>query len=257
MTTVVDVVNMALLEGGQRVTIASLTENSVAAQTASVLYTPKIQMLLRAAPWDFARRQVTLSQLKATYINNVLSTNPPPSPWSYEYAYPSDCIKARFVIPTQPTSSSLMISPAGGTVQTPNYGTYTAMPFVVATDYDTNNQPNKVILTNLNQAQLIYVADLSQLPNLWDPLFLSCASAYLAAWLLNADARNKGQFEMQMQMAKSILDQARVQNANEAITSIDHTPDWIRIRNVSSGAWGPGTPSVSWDAIDCGNGLSY
>lgn len=220
-------------------------------------------MLMRAAPWDSLRAQITLTQLKATVINGSTSNNPPPQPWQYEYAWPADCLKARFLLPTLST-------PPGGVPLTTAPNTVlatsdepTAIPFVVATDFDAHGNPIKVILTNLFAAQLVYVRDLSAFPDLWDALFLAAETAMLASYFIDALARNKAQSDGQALKAKAMIDQARATNASESISKADHIPDWLSIRMQSAVPWawnqsGPnGNVWNGWDAMELPGGMFF
>lgn len=259
-----DVCNIALKEIGNQSQISSIqpSDGTPAGNAASEFYTPKIQMLLRAAPWDFARKTAPLTQLKATVVNGVAqTTNLPPTPFSFEYAWPSDCIKARFLLPTPSVSGGLSQPLMTGTSIDPNTGTYsTKTPFVVATDNDSGGNPIKVILTNLQNAQLVYTADLSQYPDLWESLFLSGATAFLASYFINALARNERQLQSQIAIAKNVLDSARAMNGNESLITMDHQPDWISARMAYGNAYaGPATWGAwtGWDRCDFPGGLSY
>lgn len=259
-----DIANLALAEVGNRIQIASFTDGSPAANVANLFYTPKTQMLLRTANWDFARAQAPLAVWKAVIVNGVVSANPPPQPWQYSYLRPTDCLKARFIQPTlniAPAGTPLTTSPTTVLCTPP---VPTAIPFVVATDFDANGNPIGVILTNLPGAQLIYTRDLSQAPALWDSLFLNGASALLASYFINALARNKAQMDDQIAIAKSVIDQARVANGNEAIANVDHVPDWIRVRQMAAVPWawnqqGPAGVSYSggWDSTGFPDGSFY
>ncbi len=155
MTSPVDICQLALAEGATRTTINGFPpiDNSPAAVSARLFYTPKTQMLLRAAPWDSARRQAPLTLIKQAFLNGVASSNPPPQPWQYEYLWPADCLRARFiqqfqvvnsVSPPLTTGPQNMISPAFAN---------TGIPFVVANDPLSTGQPRKVILRNMGGPQ--------------------------------------------------------------------------------------------------------
>lgn len=259
--TPVDVCNLALSEIGQRVIIASFSDKAPAAAAAALHYTPRVQMLLRSAQWDFARATIILTQWKAALIDGATSSNPPAQPFAYAYLYPPDCLKARFIMPT------IAVEPPGvplTTASTPaaRFGrALTRAPFVVGADVSANAagaSPVKIIQTNLPKAQLVYTRDLSQTPDMWDSLFLSAATALLGAYFLNALARNKAQYDDQVAMSKSLIDQARVANGNEDISSIDMMPDWLRVRRSggwsgSDGAWG----GSLYEPVVYPGGLSY
>lgn len=266
MTSVVDICNLALGEMGNRVKINSLLDNTAAAKAASIFYTPKTQMVLRAAPWDSARTTVALTLLKSAIVASTgqPSPTPPPQPFLYEYAWPSDCLKAQFLIPYLPPQ------PVGTPMTTqPNVVPYggnppTRIPFVVGRDLDASGNPIKVILTNLNQAQLVYVADISQFPDLWDPLLQAAVCSVLATYFINDLARDQAQLNTQIGVAKGALDAARMANANESITNIDHLPDFIAVRFVGSipwalNGWGPNGVAMGggWDSCQMAGGLSY
>ena len=265
MATPVVVANLALAEIGQRQLIASFSDNSPAAQTANLQYTPRVQALIRTANWDFTRAQITLTVWKQATVNGVTSANPPPQPWLFSYLRPPDCLKARFVLPTIP------VQPPGVPLTTsPNMVSYvppapTGIPFVIATDFDAQGNPIGVILTNLQNAQLIYTRDLSQVPDLWDSLFLSATTAYLGCYFIMALARNEQQYQAQVASAKGFIDQARIANGNEQIGSIDHVPDWLAARFTSGINWawnqggGPGMYGGygGWDSVQFPCGLRY
>lgn len=258
--TPTDVCNIALAEIGQRVQIASFNDGTPAANVARLFYTPKLQMLARSAPWDSFRGQIALTLIKAAVINGTLSADPPPSPFAFQYQYPDDCLKARFLIPTltsQPGTAVPLTTAPNLQIRSANLPT--AIPFVVATVKDDRGNDNKVILTNLGLAQLIYTRDVTQNPDEWDSLFLAAATALLGSYFINALARNQAQFNSQVAVAKNIIDQARVASANESISTSDHIPDWLQVRGRQAVPWGlgGGWGAGGFDACTFADGLSY
>lgn len=265
----VEVSNLALLEIGNQGTIQSFQDGTPQSTAAAQFYTPKTQMLLRSANWDFCRKTapLTLLRVAAQLVPTVAPVyqNPPPQPFLFEYAYPVDCLKGRFLVPYCPPvpTQSPPLTTAPNIAPLP-YTPDTAIPFVTSTDFDGQGNPIKVILTNLPQAQLVYTADLSQFPDLWDSLFLAGETAMLATYFITALARNSAQLAQQTQIAKGVLDQARVMNANEAISNVDHLPDWIAIRVQSSIPWSLNGQSTTgswiaggWEPCTFGGGLTY
>lgn len=266
MTTQIDVINLALSEIGQRIFLNSLSDNQPAAAVARINYTPRMQALLRAANWNFCRAQITLTLWKSALVAGQPSPNPPPQPWLFSYLRPPDCLKARFVLPTVPVAPPGVPLTGGPTGIAWTNPVPTGIPFVIATDYDSQGNPINVILTNLCDAQVIYTRDLSQVPDLWDDLFLSAATSYLGSYFIMALARDQQQYASQVAATKGLLDQARVANGDEAIPSIDRTAEWIAARRTSGinyywnqgggGGYGSGWGG-SYDSLGFSDGLRY
>jgi hypothetical protein len=264
VTSVVQVCNMALLQMSNRVQINSLNDNTPAANAANLFYTPKTQALLRAAPWPFCRKQTVLTQYKAAIVDGTTSDDPPPQNWAYEYLRPADCLRARFLQPTLTTAQAgvpLTTSP-NYTLPAPNVPT--GVPFVDAMDVDTNGNPIPVILTNMQSAQLIYTADLSQYPDMWDPMFLNAETAMLASFFAQALTGDQALVGGQVSIAKMALDAARAVAASESISSVDHIPDWMQARMTSAGGYAPWAPNAAggvvgamWDSFGFPNGQFY
>jgi len=129
-----------------------------------------------------------------------------PHPWIYEYEYPQDCMKARFV-PHHRMGLTAGIPPGnivapganqpflGGPQGSPlRHARNHPARFLVATDYNYPPPPGQitwevqgvspngrtVILTNVQNAHLIYTA-LILYPSLWDANFRAAMVAYLAS----------------------------------------------------------------------------
>lgn len=117
MTDKTDIVNLALQCMGTRTTVTAaelVAQSSNEAIQANILYDRLRQELLRMAPWDCG-----LNYGNLTYITSVAGTpentsagtvlwqkGVPAPPWSYEYQYPVDCLRACFVIPQFQTGFS-------------------------------------------------------------------------------------------------------------------------------------------------------
>lgn len=264
MTSPVDVANMALDNIGARFSITSIDPpgppNNPNATVVARHYQPKIDALHRAAHWNCTRKQITMTVLKAaqgTPENPDGSKPQPPTPWQYEYAYPADCLKARFLLPNPPTSGTAPTPVlAAGLVQTPVWFPPIGAKFVVAIDTDANGNQIKVILTDLEYASLVYTARIVN-PDLWDPHFLLAATATLGAWLVNPVARNAEVLKEQVQIASNVILQARVSDGNEGVTSVDHLPDWMQVRGFS-GLYDRFTEPLAyygWDVMGFPGGL--
>lgn len=260
---VTSVCNIALAESMTRTQISGFPpiDNSPAANAAKLFYTPKIQSIIRAANWNFTRRQALLSLLRAVIINGTTSSDPPPQPWQYQYLYPSDCLKARFIMQFQtPNIAGIPLTTAPSNVTTPAYAV-TNIPFVEAIDMSATQSPRKTILTNMQDAQLVYTVDISQYPDMWDKLFLSAATAVLGAYFAATLSGDDKAVQMMTAAAKGALDAARASNGNESISNVDHQPDWIsaRMRTGLSSWWSSsgGSNIWGWDACELPGGLFY
>ena len=110
-TSPADISNMALDSFGHpvRQRIGDLQEGTDEAAVCLRHYGPALRQISRAAHWNFARRRQALRMLndatgQTTQFqqqNNLPPTVGPGTvgmrPWLYEYAWPIDCCKARFV----------------------------------------------------------------------------------------------------------------------------------------------------------------
>lgn len=261
MASPVDICNLALQQIGTQSTVSSInpSDGSPEGNACSLFYTPMLQALHRSAHWNFARRQVNLTLLRAAVINGVVSDNPPPTPWLYEYIYPTDCLAVRFIMPYINPADSLPVPLTTGQSAVPVWFSGPQVPFVVSSDVNAQGAPIKVILCNMPQAQLVYTHDYTQQPNIWDAHFYTAASAYLAAWLVNPLSRNRSLWNDLFAIVKDVVGQARVSDGNEGVTTTDHLPDWMRIRGAlgASGWYFDSQCYYGWSALGFPSGLTY
>lgn len=92
MTTAADIVNQALQDIGAQATVSGNNpafDGSAMGNYAGILYTPAMLFLLRQQDWEFAFNQEPL----------VLTGSAAPTPWSFEYVFPDDCVKVRSIYP--------------------------------------------------------------------------------------------------------------------------------------------------------------
>jgi hypothetical protein len=245
MTSQVDIANRALLSVGARAQISSLSpsDGSDEANAISVLWTPTFESLARSAHWNCLRKQVVLSLLAAaqgTPENPDGTLYPiPDTPWLYAYAYPSDCLDMRYIIPSYPantgsTTPSTTINNAAGT-WLPSGG---QIPYQVSYAADANGSPITIILTNQDQAQAAYTVNQPN-PATWDSLFQAAMVASLGAFLVPALSLSLPLMQLSIKTAEMAIAQARAADGNEGVTSMDHLPDWMQARAGGAG-WGPG-----------------
>lgn len=263
-----DVGNQALDAIGWSETIGDLEEGTKAAQILLRAYRQCLMQLLRAANWDFARKMASLQLLGDSSGNTPDVGTAVPQPWLYCYAYPTDCMKVRFVPWNWQNQAS---SVPQGNIQIPTNtplvtGIGKQQPwvrlvpakFVVATDYNYPPAPGQiswevqgvspqgrtVILTNVRYAQAVYTA-MMLYPSTWDPLFRAAFVAYLAAevalpvWSEKDKAFGIRVRDEQVAIVKDKITQARLTDGNEGVPSSDIVVDWMQTRN-SGGPWGAG-----------------
>jgi len=262
MTSEVDVANRALSDVGTRSQIASLDEDSNEARQCKLLLHAQRDQLLRMAPWNCAMNFQNLSLIcsaPGTPENpsgglSTWSKGIPAPPWSYEYAYPSDCLRPIYVVPQFTTgfTSGVPITTAvtGGA---PAFWNGPPVRFKVAVDQidlntgkpSTEGVDQRVILTNQEQAILAYVKRVTD-PDVWDDLFRNALVSSLAARLVIALTGDKGLAQLKITEANQHIMQARQMDGNEGLTVNDVTPDWIRARGISYQAW-EFSPNIMFD----------
>ena len=90
MSSQIEIINVALTLLGSDL-ITSITENSERRRTATALYDNVRDATIRAYPWNFAKRRVTLAP----------TSTAPDSDWSYAFTKPASCLR---ILGTYPTS---------------------------------------------------------------------------------------------------------------------------------------------------------
>lgn len=235
MPSVVEIANLALFSVGSRSSIAALNENSSEARAVNRQWPTAVDEVLNAAHWNFARKQFPLTLLKAalgTPENPSDATQVPLQPWLYEYAYPSDCVQARYVLPLF-TSTGVSTSIFGPDFQqVASYPEAGTIRFLVATDTDENGNDIKVILTNQPQAVLVYTKRVTD-ALLFDAPFARALANYLGACICLGINGDKQMASNAFRVADMTTKNARASNGNEGITVIDTLPDWIAERGYA------------------------
>ena len=221
MSSQVQLCNLSLDAAGARSSISSIGENSAEGQACARHYEPALEAVLRSAHWNFARKQVNLSLLKDATLNPPQTV---PQPWCYEYAYPSDCLRARRVLP--------QMSGTGGAAYPGWQGSPQNLPavsFLIGQDNDSSGNAIPVVLTNEPQAQLVYTVRVTN-PQLFDAEFEQAFIFYLASRLCGPLTGDKQLALSLFQQAQALTNKAAADNGDEGLTVIDQVPDWIRVR---------------------------
>lgn len=237
MASQIDIVNRALLRMSARSQVSSInpSDGSAEADAASVLFTPTYEMLARAAHWNIFRKQTALTLLKAAQgtPENVDGTTlpTPPTPWLYSYAYPSDCLQERYLIP--PSSLAWSGTPLfSSDIPSPVVTQLSPVEFLVAYDTDSQNNPIRVILANTSQAQAVYTVNQPN-PAQWDSQFQEAMVSSLAVYLIPALSGNAAMMQLAMANAERIVAEARRTDGDEGLTIVDNIPDWITNRGTN------------------------
>lgn len=193
MPSAVETCNLALSHVGAY-GIQALSDRTKEARECNRLYDPSRRAMLEAHDWSVARKREALALRSETY-----------SGWDYAYSWPTDCIAPRKIYDE---SGSLT-----GTVYDPENDTYYQagkVKFEVAVNDDLNR---RIILTDKEDAELIYTADLEDV-NLFTSLMVQ-AHAYRLAADLAIPLRADSKLGQQMLNAfNSLVATAQAVNAN-------------------------------------------
>lgn len=114
MTTSADIVNRALQTFGTRTTVTAgeLAANSTnEAIQANLILDNTRRGLIRMAPWNMSQKTANLVYITSSpgtpenesAVTTLWQPGQPAPPWTYEYQYPVDCLRACFLIPATQT----------------------------------------------------------------------------------------------------------------------------------------------------------
>lgn len=294
--TPTDVAQQSLDAIGSPVTIGDIEEGTRAAQVLLRAYWQCLRQLLRACHWNFARAQAPLLLLADASGNTPNVGTQVIAPFQYEYAWPIDGMKGRFLpynLPTNPGAPAGNIVPpnAGAPLMT-NFGQQPIVgarlrpaPWLEATDtkypvpagqitWETQGvspQGRTVILTNVQNAMFVYTR-LMLYPSNWDVQFRAALVAYLASEValpLWIEKDRKFGLELrgqQIAIAKEKVMNARMTDGNEGTPKNDIPVDWLAARDTSTcrGWWGgsggyggPGNLFCGYDSLSFSDGSVY
>lgn len=294
MTTPASIVNRALDRIGRSdIIIGEISEGTEAAKPALRAYGPAVRQLLRAAHWGFARKQHPLELLADATGQTAGVGTVVQAPWTYEYAYPTDCLKARFlpwnsnpITPNPPPMTGISEQPLSAVRLVP-------APYLIGLDYNypieegcylewedkpvllpgQGPQQRTVIYTNVPpQPQgasnptaypsLVYTA-LIMYPTQWDSLFEEALVEYMAQKLampLVADKKLARMIQSDcIASSKGMITEARAINANESgfPQTISRMAEWSRARNAGAGQWWGNGGVYGYGVGPVGNGVLF
>lgn len=291
-----DIINQSFDAVAVDVVLGDLNDPTKEAQVSMRAYAQCRRQLLRAAHWDFARKTAPLFLLADASGATPNVGTLVPQPWLYEYAYPTDCLKVRFIpwnnfpqgTPAPPGNIAIATTPLTSVSSTPPFNNVKTRraKFVISTDYNYPVQivpgtewwetpgvsptGRTVILTNVYNAQAIYTEDMIY-PNMWDPQFRAALVAYIASEIALSLSKEKLPVKLQLRneqikIAKEKIAQARITDGNEGTYTNDISVDWMRIRYGGAGRgfnWGegygggPGGFGYGWDQCGFADGSAF
>ena len=227
-TSVLDICNRALALSGSRSVVADLGDGTPSANACNLWYDADRLYMLRAHRWNFARHQELLTLLAtAPGVDAQPATNLPWPfmPWAYSYAYPSNCAKFNFILPTFNGPQQSIATPwLGG-------GPMPVIPFVVSSYNNPSGQPVEAIFTNQCVAYGIWTRDI-QNPTLFDSMFTEALSYRLEGSIsmqLNGLTPLVGQLQAK---AAQMAEEADAQDGNEGTHTQNRDAPWIRARGT-------------------------
>jgi hypothetical protein len=215
MATNIDICNRALVMMGSQNKITSLTQDMLEADVLNNSYASVQDWCFSAANWDFARFVASLTQQKAISVPTTPWTSAEPAPpWLYQYAVPSDFIKAIYL-----TNSSI------NTTLTPNAYYGEPKRFVIACDEA--QTPSTVLLTNETSGLLVYTARISD-PTQWPMYFERFVVTVLAWTTCLSIMKNAAVFEALDKAWTRFFMLADQINREQGLVFGDTTPEWIQ-----------------------------
>lgn len=296
MSTPSDICRQSLDAIGSETVLGDIEDGSRQSQVCLRAYTQALRQIFRSAHWDCLRRQAPLTLLADSTGQTPDVGTLVPLPWTYEYSYPTDCVKIRFIpwnnyqanscIPPGNIATPANVPVVANAGQPPLYAMrIRPARFIVGSDpnypppggsqtWDTPGVSpiaRTVVCTNVKCAVAIYTAYLPY-PNLWDALLREAIVAYIAAQVALPLSKDKkfgltlrGQ---QIMIAKEKISQARISDGNEGFYSSDIPVDWMRTRMTggsgtgwgNEGAFGGGDAGVlgyGWDSCSMADGSAY
>ena len=147
--TQAQICNLALTHIGIRQQITAITDLNQEAEMCNLHYSLAVEDCLFEADWGFARRRITLQS----------AAGDPPPPWSYQYQWPSNCIR-------------LLRIDDGKSIRRARE----RIPFT----FETNDSGARIIFVNIEEADAIYTY------NQQDSSIYSSAFASYLSWVLAA-----------------------------------------------------------------------
>lgn len=174
VTSPADVVNLALGRIGYKLRVGSLYDGSAAAKKALDVYAQTRDAVLRQNDFGFAEK----------IAGGTLSGQGAPAPWSFEYLYPTDCLRLR----------NMFNSTYLANKNNPLSNLYTVANTALS---------GKVIWTNNTGMTFVYTAQITD-PSKWEALFVEMLATELGK-RLGASLAGAESVKMMMEEEKMIV----------------------------------------------------
>ncbi|MFT8365839.1 MAG: hypothetical protein ABF812_12690 [Gluconobacter cerinus] len=216
-TTQIDLCNRALRRLGTQSTITSLTDNSVEANTCAAFYNDVLTSLLEAPycsaypnyAWQWPRR--------ITSGASAASTNPR---WRYEYALPSDYVRASGIIdPNAPPNFW----------QQPDRMFLLRVPYEIGAGTAGGSELVPVIWCNLSSIDLLYVSNGLAIDS-WPATFRKAFWLSLAAEMATSLGIDGNTTAAVASEADRALAQACRADQRVEVVTTEYIPDWMQVR---------------------------
>lgn len=264
--TPTSVAQCALDECGIDYLLGDIEDGTRPSQVLLRAYRQVLMQLLRAAMWDFARKETDLVLLAdSTGQTPNVGTQVLGNAFTYEYQYPIDSMRIRY-IPANYTSSpgapsGNIVPPDASAPIMPNLNQSPGLShrirparYVIANDANypppqgtqdwtvqgVSPQGRVVILTNVQNAKAVYTY-LVLYPSVWDALFREAFVALLAAKVVLPLSKDKKEGreirKEQLQIAAEKVAVARAIDGNETWSSSSLRVNWLDTRYISAGWW--------------------
>jgi hypothetical protein len=191
----VQICNLALSSLGSKSTISSLEENSIEARVCKLHYDISRDKVLEDYEWRFASKDVALA---------VIGTAP--CDWLYQYAYPSDCLKARRIVSLVRTDIEI--------------------PFDIKLGED---NVSKVIVTDTESAILRYTAAAIE-TTLFSATFKQALAFRLALDIAIPLTRDRAIADLQNNLYFEAIGKAKSKDGNEVGQDEPRQAAWITNR---------------------------
>ena len=196
-------------------------EGSNEARICKVYYEAARDQVLQDFPWGFAMRTSALQLLDKTTPG-----------WFYTYAYPSDCLQARFISPvsaeTQAELESDLIPPGYQSLN--SYHEYAGRNHHISFAVVENEAGGGLgIATNKGSAVLVYTARIKTLP-LWSPAAINALVWLLASKIAAPLSSNPKAAQIAGQAYEAALLKAGSLTLNEGHERPEPESEFITVR---------------------------